>query len=144
MRAVWGLFSFVSVDEIDDDQIEWSIASPVDQPIRGRLGIYWFEQERNFIQRSIAGPRPVFATEPGTLFLEPRTETTENKAVFGTVSFDLAPDWRLDLEARYAEDKKTILGGQTSAETGELTPVYAEETFTNFHAACHAELAGDR
>ncbi|MFW2404943.1 MAG: TonB-dependent receptor plug domain-containing protein, partial [Gammaproteobacteria bacterium] len=131
-RAVWGLFAFVSIDEVEDDQFEWSIASPVDKPIRGRLGVFWYERDRSFIQRSITGPEPVFGQLPGTLFPAPRLEGTENQAVFGSLSFDLAPNWRLDFEGRYAEDTKIITGNQISSETEELTVVNAEQAFSNF------------
>jgi len=132
VRAVWGLFSFMNAGETDDESVEWTISSPVDRSIRGRLGAYYYSQERSLRQRSATGPQAVFGQAPGTLLGDPRTEGVENVAVFGSLGFDLAPNWRLDLEARYADDKKTIDSGQRLITENTPSPQSAEESFTNF------------
>ena len=132
VRAVWGLFNFINVDTVEDTAFEWSVASPVDKPVRGRLGVYYYERERALVQRSVTGPGAVFGLSPGTLPSDPRNEAIENTAAFGSISWDFAPDWRLDLEARWAEDIKTIDSGQRRIDDNSREPVSSEEKFTNF------------
>ena len=115
-RGVWGLFNIRVTEQEDEDwSVEYSIESPVDRPIRGKLGVYYYNFDREFIQRSITGPFAVFDLVPGTRFGDPRLESTTNQSVFGSLSFDLADNWTLDLEARYAKDEKDITSGQLSA-----------------------------
>jgi len=132
VRAVWGLFSFINTDEVDDKSFEWSVASPVNNVVRGRLGVYYYDQTRALIQRAATGPFPVFGLSPGTLSTAPRVEGIENTAVFGSLSFDFAPNWRLEIEARYAEDIKTIDTGQRSSADNSLSPQSDELDFKNF------------
>ena len=129
---MWGLFSFINVDFIDDKSFEWIIGTPVDKPVRARLGVYYYEQERALIQRSATGPLPVFGLSPGTLPTDPRNEGIENAAVFGGLSWDLATNWQLNLEARYAEDKKTIDSGQRTGSDNSSSPQSAQLDFSNF------------
>lgn len=144
-RAVWGLFAFNTQEDRDDWSVEYSIASPVDRPIRGKLGVYYYNYKAEFIQRSVTGPFAVFSVPPGALYGDPRHTETENKSVFGGISFDLADNWTLDIEARYAEDNKDITSGQLSeelidADAGNYdpdfsvysTPVSDSLSFTNF------------
>ncbi len=132
VRAVWGLFAFHTATDTDDYSFEYSIASPVDRPIRGKLGVYYYDQERTFIQHSITGPGAVFGSSPGTKFGAPRVQGLTNQSVFGSLSFDLAEQWTLDIEARWAKDEKDITGGQRSEITGDPAPVSDSLSFNNF------------
>ncbi|MBT8443644.1 MAG: TonB-dependent receptor, partial [Gammaproteobacteria bacterium] len=132
VRAVWGLFAFINKTELDDKSFEWSVATPIDKPVRARLGAYYYEQERGLAQRSATGPFPVFGLAPGTLATAPRFEGIENAAVFGSIAWDIAPNWRLDLEARYADDAKTIDSGQRAGADNTPDPQSAQQDFQNF------------
>ncbi|KAA3631656.1 MAG: TonB-dependent receptor, partial [Proteobacteria bacterium] len=131
-RAVWGLFAFATKEDRQDYSFEYSIESPVDRPVRAKLGVYYYDFENEFIQRSFTGPFAVFSTPPGTFYGAPRTSETENKSVFGGISVDLADDWSLDFEARWAKDEKSITSGQLSETDFALTPIFDSLSFTNF------------
>ena len=51
-RPVWGLFGFNNQFETSDWSFEYSLATPVDQPWRAKLGLYYYDQERLDRQRS--------------------------------------------------------------------------------------------
>lgn len=131
VRAVWGLFNFNNVFDRKDWSFEYSISSPVDQPVRGKLGVYLYDQELTDIQRSITGPAAVFDAAPGTDFGESRLREIDNKSVFGSLAFDLTDQWTLNLEARFAEDNKGITSGQRTL-AGEPAPVSDSLSFTAF------------
>lgn len=131
-RAVWGLFAFSTKEDDEDYSFEYSIESPADRPVRGKLGVYYYDFENEFVQRSFTGPFAVFSTPPGTFYGAPRIQETENKSVFGGVSVDLADDWSLDFEARWAKDEKSIMSGQLSEVDFALTPITDALSFTNF------------
>jgi len=132
VRAVWGLFAFYIKDQIKDQSIEFSVSSPDRLPVRGKLGAYYFDREDARIERSFTGPAPVFGVEPGADFGAPRELTIENVSVFGSVSFDLAPRWTLDMEARYAEDEKEITSGQRSIADNSIQPNMLAQNFSSF------------
>jgi outer membrane receptor protein involved in Fe transport len=132
VRAVWGLFAFNNRKNIDDWSVEFAVTSPVDAPIRGKLGVYYYDQELEFFQRSYTGPFAVFGSPPGTAYDAPREQLLTNSSVFGSLSFDLAENWTLDVEARWAKDEKTIIGGQRSEVTSEPWAVEDSLEFTNF------------
>ncbi|MAF84775.1 MAG: hypothetical protein CL797_11840 [Chromatiales bacterium] len=129
VRAVWGLFNFNNRFETEDYSFEYSIETPADKSVRGKLGVYYFSKDLTDHQRSIAGPLTVWGTSPGALFQDPRLQETDNKAIFGGVSLDLADGWTLDAEARYAEDDLKITSGQRNMNN-EPTPVQDSLTYT--------------
>jgi iron complex outermembrane receptor protein len=131
VRAVWGLFAFNNVFDTTDYSVEYSISSPVDKPIRGKLGVYVYKQELVDMQRSVTGPLAAFDIAPGTDFQDPRTQNIDNSSVFGGVAFDLSDQWTLNLEARLAEDEKDITSGQRNL-MNESAPVMDELSFTSF------------
>lgn len=132
VRAVWGLFALDIEEEIEDYSFEFSVSSPVDYWIRGKLGGYYFNREENRQDRSFTGPAPVFGVAPGAGFGDPREVDTENISVFGSVSIDLSTRWTLDMEARYAEDDKEITSGQRSIIDNSSKPVETDLDFDNF------------
>jgi iron complex outermembrane receptor protein len=132
VRAVWGLFAFYINDEVQDQSLEFSVSSPVDRAVRGKLGGYYFDREDTRIERSFTGPAPVFGVEPGADFGEPRTVRIENTSVFGSIGVDLAPRWTLDLEARFGRDTKDIESGQRSLADNSVQPQTAELRFSSF------------
>ncbi len=132
VRAVWNLFLLDIEEEIEDTAAELIFSSPADRTVRGTLGGYWFDRDQSRIERSFTGPAAVFGVEPGAGFGEPLLGTTRNVSVFGSIAVDLAPNWTLSLEARYADDEKTISSGQRSLADNSPAPVNASLNFTAF------------
>lgn len=111
-RAIWGLFHFDNNREIEDYSAELRLDTPVDQPLRAALGVYWYDQDRENWQRSFPGPAVVFGAGATTTDFPPSTFLdVTNKAVYGSVEWDFAERWTLTVEARYAEDSKDLSGG---------------------------------
>ena len=65
-------------------------------------------------------------------WVDPRFEELKNSSVFGSLGFDLAENWTLDLEARYAKDERNFKSGQRSEATGESDPVTDQLEFSAF------------
>jgi outer membrane receptor protein involved in Fe transport len=119
-RAVWGLFHFDNRREIEDYSAELRVDSPADAPVRASLGVYWYDQDRQNYQRSFPGPGVVFGAGTTTTAFPPSTFiNVTNKAVYGSVDWDLAERWTLTVEGRYAQDAKELSGG---ALVGDLPP----------------------
>jgi len=111
-RAVWGLFHFDLRRDIEDYSGEIRIDTPADRPLRGALGVYWYEQDRTNRQRSFVGPAVVFGFGATTTDFPPATFLDlSNQAVYGSLDWDLTERWTLTLEGRYAEDSKELSGG---------------------------------
>lgn len=132
VRAAWGLFALQIQDQIDDYELEFSVYSPADRRVQGKLGVYYYDREETRIERSFTGPAPVFGVEPGSDFGDPRRVTIENVSVFGSVSVDLADRWTLDVEGRWSRDDKSIRSGQRSITDNSSDPVNASLDFENF------------
>jgi len=132
VRAVWNLFLLHLQEEIEDKSFEFSVSSPVDRSVRGKLGVYFFDRDQSRIDRSFTGPAAVFGVEPGADFGEPLLSTTQNTSAFGSLSLDFAPRWTLDLEARYADDEKEISSGQRSGIDNSPQPTNVSLSFTAF------------
>ncbi len=148
VRAVWNLFAFAQKAVKEDQSFEIRLSSPVENRLSGNLGVYYFEVERNNRVRSFTGPSVAFgATDPCTGeitiadFPCPTVTNTENVAIFGALDFALTDLLNLSLEARYADDRKTILGGNqttdeqsTKAFTPRLTLRYTPTEDLMFYA----------
>jgi outer membrane receptor protein involved in Fe transport len=141
-RAVWGLFHFNLQRDIEDRSLEFRIDSPGDLPVRYSLGAYWYDQDQENRQRSYLGPGLVLTN----LFVAGGTVTSDfsastftdvsNKAVFGLLDIDLAEQWTLALEARYAKDEKSLNGGALGTcdpdEPTVCSPQQVDLDFSNF------------
>ncbi|MEZ5565033.1 MAG: TonB-dependent receptor [Gammaproteobacteria bacterium] len=111
-RAVFGLFHFDNLREIEDYSAELRLDTPGDLPVRGTLGVYWYNQDRTNTQRSFPGPAVVFGAGSVTTAYPPSTFIdVRNKAIYGSVEWDFADRWTLSVEGRYAKDEKDISGG---------------------------------
>ena len=140
-RAIWGLFHFDNRRDIEDKSLEVRLDSPGDEPVRYSLGVYWYDQDRENRQRSYPGPavalinfftpeKPVTTDFPPSTFID-----VSNKALFGSVEFDLAEQWTLVLEGRYAKDEKSLAGGSLGTCAGSpsvCTPDQVGLSFSNF------------
>jgi iron complex outermembrane receptor protein len=135
VRAIWGLFNFNNQFFTEDYSLEWAVESPADKPLRGKLGVYYYKEEITDRQRSIAGPLTAFGTSPGALFQDPRIQEIENSSIFGSLSYDLADRWTLDIEARYATDDLNVTSGQRSGDSATFNqsrPVTDSLSYSNF------------
>ena len=120
-RSLAGTFNFFINEFREDKSFELRLSTPVDRPVRAQAGVYYYDFDSKQRTRHFPGIR--WLTGGGVDFSVWETETTENKAVFGGIDWDLADQWTLSLETRYAEDEKTI-----QSPNG----VPAEQSFDNF------------
>ncbi len=132
VRAVWNLFLLDIEEELEDSSLELMLSLPTQHRLRGNLGIYWFDRDQMRIERSFTGPAAVFGLEPGAGFGEPLKENTRNASVFGSIAFDLSPTLTLSLEARYAEDEKSLSSGQRALSDNSPAPVTAKLDYDSF------------
>jgi outer membrane receptor protein involved in Fe transport len=136
-RAVWGLFHFDNRRNIEDYSAELRLDSPGDLPVRGSLGLYYYDQNRENSQRSYVGPAVVFGAGNVTTAFPPSTFIdVANTAVFGAFDVDLSDQWTLVLEGRYAWDNKDLSGGALGTcdplDPTLCTPDQVSADFSNF------------
>ena len=141
-RAIFGLFNFVTHLDRRDSSYELRFASPDELPVRGEIGGYYYEYRERNLNRSIVGPGNFFTTLffdpeappaflPGDGFTLARINTIRNKAVFGTLEWDLTESWTLALEGRYANDSKKIEAANINPATGQpITDSISTDAFT--------------
>ena len=145
IRAVWGLFHFDNRREIEDYSAELRLDSPDDRPIRGSLGVYYYDQNRKNSQRSYVGPAVVFGDGVNTTAFPPSTFLDlTNTAVFGSLDFDLSDQWTLALEGRYGWDNKDLTGGALGtcdkSRPGRLHARLGTRGFQQLYAPGHPPL----
>ncbi len=122
-RAVFGLFNF----EIDRNNVDWSgelrLASPRDLPVRGEIGGYYYDAELDSNQRSFTGPGLFFDNSALDWSARRSQRDVRNIAFFGSMGWDIADAWTLDLEGRYASEEIAYVGGNGCE---------SEKTYYNF------------
>lgn len=138
-RPVFGLFSAYEEDETEDWSGEFKVISPVDNDLRGLVGVYYYEKRFKERDRRFTGPgRPTPFVSAGGIscisdsasFDPGRCDDTQedvtNIAVFGQIEYDVNEQLNLSIEARYAEDEKIARGGVlTVGDAATLTPLLA-------------------
>lgn len=91
------LFANTNRDNIVSKSTELRLASPQDKRLRGMVGYYWYDfVDRNYdltLQQPVQGPHSF-------------TETIEDRAFFGLLSFDFTDQLTLTVEARHMEETK--------------------------------------
>ncbi|HEY6642247.1 TonB-dependent receptor, partial [Povalibacter sp.] len=112
-----------------DWSIEARISSPQHRRLRGMIGATYYDQE--FIT-SGSGGLTVSACSNTSCLAGPLVTTTpasngnvaEVMGVFGSVSFDILRNLTLDIEGRYAEDKRSVIqtGASFSSTFKQTTP----------------------
>lgn len=100
-RPFTGLFHFYQIQSREDVSFEVRLSSPVDKRIRGSIGVFYYDFERDNRQHSSPG----IAQGP---LSDPTIATTENIALFGGIEADLSERLTLAIEARVAKDTKEI------------------------------------
>jgi outer membrane receptor protein involved in Fe transport len=120
--ALTGLFEAYSRDEELDDSIEVRLSSPGDKRVRWSVGYYWYDYEQDQFQRNFNGFSESYLPH-GT-----GSETIVNTAYFGGIEADLADNWRLAFEGRYAKDE---ISRASPEETDPDAPL-ADQNFYSF------------
>ncbi|MEL7028875.1 MAG: TonB-dependent receptor, partial [Pseudomonadota bacterium] len=136
-----------SDQQLQSFSVEARVDSPRDQRIRGGLGFFYFDEERDNLTVSYenlgsfvdVGPRPASVEEglaldpadPARLGFGENDRDTTNWAVFGEVIIDLIDQVTLTGEFRYAEDEKSIVGFNNDEPGVEQFP--AKATFNSFN-----------
>jgi outer membrane receptor protein involved in Fe transport len=92
-RPQGGLLQSLFVSDYDDFYQELRVASPQQRPLRFLGGVSYFESDR--IDNSLLFPI-VTLSNPRHI---------ENKAVFGSVAFDITPQLTITAEGRYQSDR---------------------------------------
>jgi iron complex outermembrane receptor protein len=100
-RFFGGTFEMDSKEDTEDLSVEVRADSPVDQRLRGSIGVYYYDQNWESQQKQFVGRG--FGN-----FTDPTRKDITNKAVFGSLEYDLAERWTVSTEIRYANDKKDI------------------------------------
>ncbi len=144
VRVLSGLFHLEQFAEYEDYSVEFRLSTPTTNKLRGTLGVYYYDFERDSSIRQFVGPYTALGAEyecpradgnpvcngPGpfpvtTAFTPPTITSTENTAIFGLFEWDMNYEWTLAVEARWAEDKKSIVGSNDtfdSNKTDAFTP----------------------
>jgi iron complex outermembrane receptor protein len=114
--------AFSNDDKYQKTSHEIRISSPQDYRVRGLLGFFYQKQEHDFYQefgrvkgladRRVPNGNDPNATRafPGVVYLNSMDREDTDKAVFGTLSFDITDALELSLGARYFEPEVTVKG----------------------------------
>ncbi len=108
------LFANTNRDVIRSKSQELRLASPQDKAVRGMVGYYWYDYKDQGYDLTFSDPNSGFPDY---------TETVEDTAIFGMVSWDILTNLTLNVELRYSEETK---GREeycsTAASTGDYNP----------------------
>ncbi len=117
VRALFGLFSFFQQTTMRDWSAELRIASPLHKNLRVQLGAYYYDWQFKTRQRSFPGIASVGATGVPPTFANWEWEFLENLALFGQLDWDLSEQLTLSVEARWAEDEKSLIPANSACST---------------------------
>lgn len=120
--AATGLFEGYELQEDKLDTLEFKIASPVDSEFRWFVGYYYYDQDSAGFARDFTGFSRINLVSTGT-------NQVENRALFGSLSYDIIDTLTVDFEWRYAED---TISRQAQAIGTNETIADVSETFYNF------------
>lgn len=121
------LFSTSGVTDTFDYSAELRLRSPAEKRVRGSIGAFYYDYERE--ARSFSNAAVSSTNLSGISPLED-TQGIENIAVFATLDFDITDRLDLSLEARYQEETKSL----TELDDGvDFPATYEQEvTFDDF------------
>lgn len=100
-RPFLGLFHLYEDQLREDTSFELRVATPVENKLRGSLGVYYFDFKETAKQAGNVG------LQQGNIS-EPTIQTTKNAALFGSFDWDILDALTFTTEARYANDTKAI------------------------------------
>ncbi|MDP7041273.1 MAG: TonB-dependent receptor, partial [Gammaproteobacteria bacterium] len=151
-RAFAGLFSFYTELKRKDKSFDLRFASPVDRPVRGSMGFYYYDFEQNNRQHGNVG------LAQGQLG-DPTVSKTENIAFYGGIEFDITDKLSVAAETRFARDTKRIESPITchrnmaspyydpdtpishKAETNSVTPRFTVRYFATDNIMYYGQIA---
>ncbi|MDG1463395.1 MAG: TonB-dependent receptor, partial [Gammaproteobacteria bacterium] len=107
-RPIGGVFTMEERVEVKDKSFELILSSPQDFSVRGSLGIYAFNADQENTARRYVGYWGFSSGSGLGQFEDPLLQEIRNRSVFGSVDLDILPELTLSLEARYANDQKSI------------------------------------
>jgi outer membrane receptor protein involved in Fe transport len=113
-RTLAGVFHFNEKLDVEDKSFELILDSPVDQRLRGSIGFYYFDAERNSRTHSTPGFNIVLQENGEYEFVglaqygEPLVTNIENRSVFGSLEYDVTDQLTFIAEGRYSNDQKAI------------------------------------
>jgi iron complex outermembrane receptor protein len=105
-----GVFYNAGNNDSSDYSFEARLASPADKSIRWSLGAFIYDFSEDVASLSFG------ITAPGNLGEAVDKRTVKNKAIFGTLDFDVNEQLTLSLEGRYQEESKGLLERDTGYE----------------------------
>ncbi|MDD9798410.1 MAG: TonB-dependent receptor, partial [Alphaproteobacteria bacterium] len=100
-------FNSTTIDEYTDYSVEISITSPQDRRVRYIAGVFYYDWERDETGQYLTTPDRLNSTNEIT-----------NQAAFASIEFDITDKLTASVEARYADDEKTL----TERDSGLNTP----------------------
>jgi outer membrane receptor protein involved in Fe transport len=101
-----GFFANTSRDDVQDYSLETTLESPTDGPFHWKVGYYfYYGQNTGF---DITFP------DPGGVINRADRSITRNRAIYGLVDFNITPELMVSLEARYAEETKSVRNYNTA------------------------------
>jgi outer membrane receptor protein involved in Fe transport len=114
--------AFSNEDEYTKTSHEIRISTPQDKRVRGLIGAFYQKQYHNFYQEfgKLAGLADIMEMNylapsgtqrfPGVVYLNSMDRTDTDKAIFGTLAFDLTDKLELSVGARYFEPEVHVKG----------------------------------
>lgn len=117
-------------DNSDQMSIEARLSSNSDQALRYVLGVFYFHENQSADNYFAQG-------DLSTTRFTPRL-TTESKAVFGQLTYDLTPEFRIVAGGRYTKENKSqatrsVAGGKPGPVNPPLGPIFTGDlTFEKF------------
>jgi len=121
-RPLAGVFHFWEKLDVEDKAFEFLVDSPAEGRLRGSIGVYWFDSQRNSRTHSTPGYTLDFTGL--AQYSDPLVTDIRNKSIFGSLEYDITDRLMLGLEARYANDVKTM---STSFRCTDPTSPYFNE-----------------
>ncbi len=138
LGTLFGGFSLLPFTERESENysVEFRVESPRDQRVRYTFGAFYFKDELVEFGSSYPGLAPFTPLTPVTSVDQlDRSRTrreTENWALFGMVNFDITERLTANVEVRYSEDEKFVVGDRFLVGSApELNRFPAENTFTD-------------
>jgi len=122
------LFSTSGQDDTFDYSAEIRLSSPADKRLRGSVGAFYYDFEREGRSLSNAAIDPV--ANPAGISLLEDVQGIENIAVFATLDYDITDRFDISFEARYQEETKSL----TELDGGPDAPATYDQDvkFTDF------------
>ena len=105
-----GVFYNAGKNDSSDYSLEARLRSPADQSVRWSIGAFLYDQTEDLQNYSFD-----FDT-PDNLGPVEDMRTLQNKAVFGTLDFDINENLTVSLEGRYQEETKGLVDGSADYE----------------------------